>query len=32
VAALHEALMRFVRGLPDDDIAVLALAPRRDAG
>jgi serine phosphatase RsbU (regulator of sigma subunit) len=32
VAVLHDALMRFVRGLPDDDIAVLALAPRRDAG
>jgi Stage II sporulation protein E (SpoIIE) len=32
VAAVHEALTGFVRGMPDDDIAVLALAPRRDAG
>jgi serine phosphatase RsbU (regulator of sigma subunit) len=32
VAAIHEALTGFVRGMPDDDIAVLALAPRRDAG
>lgn len=32
VAAVHEALTGFVAGLPDDDIAVLAVAPRRDAG
>jgi Stage II sporulation protein E (SpoIIE) len=32
VAAVHEALTRFVLGLPDDDIAILALAPRREDG
>lgn len=30
VTAVHEALTGFARGLPADDIAVLALAPRRD--
>ncbi|HEY0389101.1 MAG TPA: PP2C family protein-serine/threonine phosphatase [Gaiellales bacterium] len=29
VGALHDALAAFVEGLPDDDIALLALAPRR---
>ena len=32
VTAVHEALARFARGAPTDDIAVLALAPRRDHG
>jgi sigma-B regulation protein RsbU (phosphoserine phosphatase) len=32
VTAVHEALTAFARGVPADDIAVLALAPRREDG
>jgi serine phosphatase RsbU (regulator of sigma subunit) len=32
VAAIHDALTAFVSGFPEDDIALLALAPRREAG
>jgi phosphoserine phosphatase RsbU/P len=32
VAAVHDALTSLVRGLPEDDIAVLALAPLREGG